>query len=392
MTSASASPIVFGTGALVVVSLYLLSMLGIGWLGRRRRIENSLADFYLAGRSVGLAVLFLTLYATQYSGNTLLGYTGKTYRIGFEWTVSVLFMLSIIPGYLLYAPRLVRIARDHGFITPTDYITHRFASPVLSLISTAIMIYALANYTLAQLKAMGAAVEGLSDGAVPSAYGIIALAIIMVAYETLGGMRSVAWTDVIQGVVLLLGFSILLVLIPRLGGGLEAVVEKISRLDPPKVQVPDWKSCNTWVSYVVLLGSGAAIYPQAIQRLYASKSVQVLKRSLAMMAFMPLTTTLVAMICGITAIVVLPDLAVGTTDQTLGRLCAIVMASSPLGYWLVVVVSAGRFGTVVNLLNDYPRHLPALFWKACQPSAIDQGRQGQLLVDCRSPRSRRDRD
>ena len=43
-----------------------------------------MADFYLAGRSSGLAVLFLTLYATQYSGNTLFGYTGKTYRIGFE--------------------------------------------------------------------------------------------------------------------------------------------------------------------------------------------------------------------------------------------------------------------------------------------------------------------
>ena len=89
-------------------------------------------------------------------------------------------------------------------------------------LSTVMMIYALCNYTLAQLKAMGAAVEGITQGAVPSAYGIVALAIIMVIYETLGGMRSVAWTDVIQGVVLLVGFALLVMIVPtQLGGGLD---------------------------------------------------------------------------------------------------------------------------------------------------------------------------
>ena len=103
--------LVFGPGALVVVGLYLVSMIGVGWVGRQKRQSDSMADFYLAGRSLGLAVLFLTLYATQYSGNTLFGYTGKTYRIGFEWTVSVVFMFSVIVGYMLFAPRLVALAR-----------------------------------------------------------------------------------------------------------------------------------------------------------------------------------------------------------------------------------------------------------------------------------------
>jgi len=148
---------VFGPGALIAVGLYLVSMIGVGWIARTRRRANSMADFYLAGRSMGLLVLFLTLYATQYSGNTLFGYTGKTYRIGFEWTASVLFMFSVIVGYLLFAPRLVALARKEGFITPGDYITHRFRSAGLTLLSTLLMIYALGNYALAQLKAMGAA-------------------------------------------------------------------------------------------------------------------------------------------------------------------------------------------------------------------------------------------
>jgi solute:Na+ symporter, SSS family len=344
---------VFGPGALAAVALYLFSMIGVGWYARQKRQTDSMADFYLAGRSLGLAVLFLTLYATQYSGNTLFGYTGKTYRIGFEWTASVVFMFSVIVGYMLYAPRLVTLARKEGFITPGDYIRYRFSSPVLTLLSTILMIYALCNYALAQLKAMGAAVEGITDGAVPGAYGIVALAVIMVVYETLGGMRSVAWTDVIQGVVLLLGFGILAFLIPiKLGGGLENVVAKLSVMDPPKVEAPNLQGANKWISYVFLLGCGAAIYPQAIQRLYSSRSVKVLKRSLAIMAFMPLTTTLVALICGLTAAVVLPDLSKGESDQVLARLCALVMSESMLGYWLVVAVFAAALAALMSTADS----------------------------------------
>jgi SSS family transporter len=351
----------FGPGALLLIGLYLLSMIGIGWLGRLHRRSDSLADFYLAGRSMGFGVLFLTLYATQYSGNTMFGYTGKSYRIGFEWTVSVLFMFSIIAGYLLFAPRLVVIARKFQFITPGDYIRERFGSRRLTLLATILMIYALGNYTLAQLKAMGAAVEGITDGRIGSEYGIVALAIIMVVYETLGGMRSVAWTDVIQGVVLLLGFTILLFLVPALGGGLQSVVDQLSVERPQMVEVPSLETCNTWISFILLLGCGAAIYPQAIQRLYASRSVKGLKRSLAVMAFMPLTTTLIALICGLTGRVVLPGMEGVDTDQVLARLCGLIMQDSFLGYWLVVIIIAAALAALMSTADSALLSISSMF-------------------------------
>ena len=342
----------FGPGALTLIALYLASMVAVGWLGRMRRHSDTMADFYLASRTFGVGVLFLTLYATQYSGNTLFGYTGVTYRIGLEWTVSVLFMFSIVVGYLLFAPRLVELSRRYQFITPGDFITHRFKSPVLTVLCTLLMVYALCNYTLAQLKAIGVAVEGITNGAVPGAYGIIGLAAIMVVYETLGGMRSVAWTDLIQGTILLVGFVVLLCFIPGLAGGLTAVVELISQEQPAKVQVPPLKSCVTWVSYTILVGGGAAIYPQAIQRLYASRSTRALKRSLTIMAFMPLGNTLIALICGLTAIVLFPELPKATSDQVLGRLCAVLMSQSEFGYWIVVIISAAILAALMSTADS----------------------------------------
>ena len=186
----------------------------------------------------------------------------------------------------------------------------------------------------------------------------------MVIYETLGGMRSVAWTDVMQGGVLLLGFGILVFIIPQnLGGGLGQVVAQLSEMDPPKVQAPSLEGANKWISYALLLGCGAAIYPQAIQRLYASRSVAVLKRSLTLMAFMPLTTTLVALICGVTASVVLPDLTKAESEQVLARLCALVMGESALGYWLVVAIFAAVLAALMSTADSALLSISSMFTK-----------------------------
>ena len=66
-----------GPGGITFLCFYILTLILIGWLGKKARKENSLSDFYLAGRGMGVLVLFLTLYATQYSGNTLVGFAGR---------------------------------------------------------------------------------------------------------------------------------------------------------------------------------------------------------------------------------------------------------------------------------------------------------------------------
>ena len=96
----------FGIGAWTFIVLYVSSLLLVGWAGRAARREDTLQDFYLGGRGFGFAVLFLTLYATQYSGNTVFGVAGAPYRLGFSWLIAVHYMLAIIVFYLAFAPNL----------------------------------------------------------------------------------------------------------------------------------------------------------------------------------------------------------------------------------------------------------------------------------------------
>ena len=113
--------------------------------------------------------------------------------------------MSIVAAYLVYAPKFHRLSRQHGYITIGDYIQQRFGSTTLTALSTVIFIVVLGNYILSNLKAIGYIVEVSTGGYVTFVQGVIVLSIIMLIYETLGGLRSVAWTDAIQGVLLLAG-------------------------------------------------------------------------------------------------------------------------------------------------------------------------------------------
>jgi solute:Na+ symporter, SSS family len=345
----------FDLNAWIFISIYLGSLILIGLIGYKSRKENTLKDFYLAGNSFGLVVIFLTLYATQYSGNTLFGYSGKTYRIGYAWVMSLHFMTAIVACYMIYAPRLYARARKYNYITPTDYLHHRFNSNWLSIIATIILIVVLGNYLLAQLMAMGRAMQGFSSVDPMLAYqqGVILLTLIMVIYGTLGGIRAVAWTDVIQGFVLMLGFMILLYMLFKQFGSISLATTTIQQTqDVTKFSVPDASRLREWLSYIIIIGLGSTLYPQAIQRIYAARSEKVLRQGLAFMAFAPLFTVLIAVITGIYAIAYVPGLEGAESDQVLARILAIIQGNSILGYWLVVILFAAILASMMSTADS----------------------------------------
>lgn len=373
----------FGPGAWLFISVYLSSLLLIGWISYRARQENTLRDFYLAGSGFGFLVLVLTLYATQYSGNSLFGFTGATYRIGFSWIMSVHFMVAITVFYLAYASRLHQKSVEGNYVTPADYIDDRFDSRLLTLISSILMILVLCNYLLAQLMAMGRALQGLAGENGEQAYnwGVIVLALIMVIYGTLGGIRAVAWTDMIQGVVLMIGFVLLLVVLNQKFGPLSDATEiLLSGENAAKVRPPDGSRMREWLSYVLIIGMGGALYPQAIQRIYAAKSAGTLRRSMAVMAFLPFFTVFVSVLTGIYALAYVPGLQGASTDQVLAQLFRLVQEDSVLGYWLVVVIFSAVLSAIMSTADSAMLSISSMFTKDIYGSFLDRSEANLAVV------------
>ncbi len=356
----------FGIGAWFFVAIYLCSLILIGWFGYNARREDTLRDFYLGGQGFGFFVLFLTLYATQYSGNTIFGVAGATYREGFGWLIAVHYMLAMIVCYLIFAPKLHTLARARGYVTPVDFVRERFGSPPLSLLASIVMIVALNNYLLAQLMTMGRVLQGFAGpyGDVAYNYGVLGLTLIMVIYGTLGGIRAIAWTDVLQGGVLMLGFLVLLAMLIQQFGPLSAATEAIATsANVARIAPPDADMQRQWLSYILIVGLGGALYPHAIQRIYAAKSKRVLNRSMAVMAFLPFTTALIAVVAGIYALAYIPGLEGAATDQAMARVLRVVQESSALGYGLVVLIFSAVLAALMSTADSAMLSISSMFTK-----------------------------
>ena len=345
------APLLNNTG-IIFLFLYLFSLIGVGLLGYYSKKEDSLGDFYLAGRGMGGFVLFLTLYATQYSGNTMIGFSGRAYRQGFTALVTVTFMCAIIGLYFIYAPKLHDLSRKHSFITLGDFIYHRFQSIHLTIIISIISIIALGNYILTNLKAIGFIIEGATGGQVSFVNAIIILSLIMVIYETLGGMRSVAWTDMLQGILLLFGVIVIFYIIYKQYGGLNGISSQLQINRPDFWTPPDWSAKRLWLSTILVVSIGVSVYPHAIQRIYSAKDSSTLRKSLQLMVFMPFVTTLFMVIVGIVGASQIEGLDRNNSEQISILLLVDLAEKIPNISWLIVMFLAAAIAAIMSTVDS----------------------------------------
>lgn len=344
-----------GGSGIAILLVYAAVMLGLGWVAARRgpTVRQTLSGYFLAGRDLGIVALFFTLYATQYSGNSVVGYAPTAYRDGFAWWMSVPFMTAVVVAYLLFAPRLYMVARRHHFVTPVDWIHHRFGSRALAGVVTFLLLWGLGNYLLEQLVAMGQGISGLTGNTVPYQVGVVGFVLVMLTYSWVGGMRAVALTDVMQGIALLVGVLALLSGGLYLAGGTPgAVTDQLRANAADKIATPDAPGLVEWLSMVVMVGLAAAMYPHAIQRIYAARSERTLRRSLAGMAWMPLGTTAVVFAIGIIGITLYPGLSEAESEQLVGRMANDVAGLHPVMYVLMVVFFGGVVAAIVSTADS----------------------------------------
>ena len=341
---------------LVALFVYLAALVGLAELAYRSRRDRSPSDHFLAGRELGVWVLFLTLYATAYSGNSLLGYPGRAYRSGYSFIMATGFMMAIIVLFHVLVPRLRPASVAGGYITPGDWIRERFQDernrrPLVFGVGL-LMTLALANFLLAQLKAMGHVTSYVTGDAIPYEWGVIGLAGMILFYETRGGMRAVAWTDAAQGVLMLGGLSAMLFWLMGEAGGMGAITRSVAAVRPEAVAVPDATTCANWFSTIVLLGLASVVYPQAIQRIYAARDGRALKHSFALMAFMPLATTLVVTLIGVAAIARI-DLGAGVaSDEVMPMVLGEWAAAGQLQTAFAVVVFLGALAAIMSTADS----------------------------------------
>lgn len=361
---------------LIILSVYILVLIGIGFLGRKFTQQKTLSDFFLSNRSMGMLVLFFTLYATQYSGNTVVGFAAKGYREGFWFISSTIFMMCIIGAYFLFAPRLQHLSRKKHYITGGDYLEDRFGSRRLVVLSSCVYIWALSTYIISNLKAAGYIVESITGGRINFVWGIIILAVVMLIYEMLGGMRAVAWTDALQGFLLLFGCIAIFIIFLNAQGGLTLLVQKLRQQSPDFWVPPDSSIKLKAASLIAVFYFGISMYPQAIQRIYAASSVATLKRSFQLMVFMPLFTTLPIVLMGIFGRVQYPSLSKLDSENITLRILTDLTSQGVFANFVILLFICAMVAAIMSTVDSALLSLTSIFtkdfYKKKHPQASDK--------------------
>ena len=203
----------------VSVVTYLAATIAIG-LWAARRVRNS-KDFLVAGRSLPLYMNVATVFATWFGAETVLSVSATFAKDGMGGIVADPFGASFLLLFvaLFFARAFYRL----DLLTIGDYYRKRYGKPVEVATSLAITVSYL-GWTSAQLTALGLMFSILSGGALSLGEGIVLGALIVAAYTIWGGMWAVAWTDLFQTVVIVLGLWAIAWLVGDMAGGADKVV------------------------------------------------------------------------------------------------------------------------------------------------------------------------
>ena len=217
------------TVTVLVVYLGILAGLAI-W---SRRETHTLSGFYLAGKKLPFWVVAFSTNATGESGWLLLGLSGMGYLVGAQayWVV-VGQMIGIGAAWWLMSRRLKKLSDEADSITVPDVLVAKFVDKWHLLRGAAVLIIVImvTTYVTAQMVATGKAFSEFLGMHYQT--GVVVGSIIIIGYTFVGGYKAVSYTDVVQGILMLLG----LVAVPTAAiiaaGGLQGVTESLQQQDP----------------------------------------------------------------------------------------------------------------------------------------------------------------
>lgn len=258
------------------VGVYLLLSIAIG-LYAAKKVKNS-TDYVVAGRSLPLHITTATVFATWFGSETVLGTSSTFITDGLGGIVADPFgaSLCLILVGLFFARYLYR----KNLLTIGDFFKQRYGRGVELATSVAIMLSYL-GWVSAQMIALGLVFNVLSQGAISHDVGIVMGAAIVMIYTIYGGMWSVAMTDFVQMIVIVVGMLFVGVVVTgKIEGGTMAVIEHAANADKFNFwPEPTLAGILAFLGAFVTLALGSIPQQDVFQRVMSAKDENTAVRS-----------------------------------------------------------------------------------------------------------------
>jgi SSS family solute:Na+ symporter/sodium/pantothenate symporter len=381
---------------LVAFAAYMIGVFLLGVLSHQLLKRGSfLKEYFLGDRQLNAWVLSLTYVATSVSAGSFVGFPSFIYRHG--WVMAFWIGGYMIAGLVskgVLAKRLNQVSRLSGAITVPDVLRDRFQSPALGLLGGVFLLIFLTINLIAQFKAGGLIMRQACGGVKETRFyqsardrtaqainnlgiqseqsdqkeqtdvygpeypdyvlGILVFALTVVVYTTYGGFWAVTWTDVLQGLMIVAGAILLMVLALHEVGGLDKATARLQEIDPQLMKGPgpdDFVPVSLATSYFILWTIGAMGQPVGMVRLMACRDTPTLRRSLFMISLYYALIYFPLVITFICARALYPTEYVGQSDRIMPAMALRLTQDWPmLGGVILAAPYAAAMSAVAGFL------------------------------------------
>ncbi len=328
---------------LTLVIVYLLVTIAIGLMAAKR-VQNS-ADFAIAGRHLPMAMIVTTTFATWFGSETVLGIPAKFVNGGLNGVVEDPFgagFCLIFVG-LFFAAKLYRMT----LLTISDYFRERYGRTVEVACSLIIMVSYL-GWVSAQVTALGLVFNLLSNGVVSLELGMVIGVASILAYTLFGGMWSVAITDFIQMIILVVGLSILAVFAAGQAGGADKVIALAVSQDMFKFwPEPNMKDILFFFASAITIMLGSIPQQDVFQRVMSANSIKAATHGPVIGGICYILFAFVPMFLVVSAMLIMPEQAAALiADDPQKVLPTLVMTQMPF------VMQVLFFGALLSAIKS----------------------------------------
>ena len=201
-------------------------------------------DYFIAGRTLNIWVFVLAATATSFSGWTFVGHPALMWRDGLPYGYASFYVLTIPFTGVLFLKRQWLMGKRYGFVTPGEMYHQYFNSEAMRILTVIVALFFSIPYLGIQLRASGVLFNILTDGLFSVNVGMWMLAIIVCLYVALGGLRSVAYVDTAQCILLWSGIVALGIIAASFAGGFDSLTAKygdiVAWINSGGSAVPKW--------------------------------------------------------------------------------------------------------------------------------------------------------
>ena len=322
------------------IVLYLMASIAIG-LYAATRVKNT-ADYAVAGRSLPLAVVIATTFATWFGSETVLGVPGQFVKENLGGIVEDPFgagMCLILVGFF-FARKLYR----RNIITIGDYYRQRYGA-LIEVLCSIIIIFSYLGWVGAQVTALGLVFNLLSQGAISVAWGMAIGTLVVLVYTLYGGMWSVALTDFVQMIVITVGLLAIAWFAAGMAGGADKVIDYAAR--EGKFQFLPTGGLKEWLCFIgaaITMMLGSVPQQDVFQRVMSSKDEDTAVRGPIIGGSLYILFAFVPMFVVVAALMVLPETQGMLADDPQRVLPTLVLEHMP------VVLQVAFFGALLSAI------------------------------------------